>query len=166
MSKRLVDRRRLIDKLNTVSVIQAQRWHPEDSLNLAEKDTSRIDQFRANGINYTGQDLIDASFPNSWPLFGTKTRIATGGYVKLDYIQDFDGGYDRFQYPIQGVPVPGDGRPEESGYMNMIAGESRLNIYIRSITENGFPIQLFFEFDFWNNERDAFFQTQAMVFRS
>ncbi len=88
--------------------------------------------------------------------------MAIGGYVKLDYVQDFDGGHDRFQYPIQGVPVPGDGRPEQSGYMNMFARESRLNIDIRSITENGFPIQFFFEFDFWNNDRDAFFQTPRL----
>ena len=54
-------------------------------------------------IDWTGQDLIDASFPKSWPLFGTKARMAIGGYAKLDYIQDFDGGYDRFQYEIQNV---------------------------------------------------------------
>lgn len=141
---------------------QAQHWTVGDSLNLEANDTVRIDQFRDNMIDYTGQDLIDASFPNSWPLFGTKTRIAIGGYVKLDYIQDFDGAYDRFQYTIQGVPVLGDGRPQQSGYMNMFARESRMNIDIRSITENGFPFRIFFEFDFWNNDRDAFFQTPRL----
>jgi hypothetical protein len=140
----------------------AQHWTAGDSLNLEARDTVRIDQFRDNMIDYTGQDLVDASFPNSWPLFGTKTRIAIGGYVKLDYIQDFDGAYDRFQYTIQGVPVPGDGRPQQSGYMNMFARESRMNIDIRSITENGFPFRIFFEFDFWNNDRDPFFQVPRL----
>ncbi len=36
--------------------------------------------------------------------------MAIGGYVRIDYIQDFDGGYDRFQYEIQNVPVEGDGQ--------------------------------------------------------
>jgi hypothetical protein len=48
-------------------------------------------------IDYTGQDLVDATFPNSWPLFGSKARMTIGGYVKLDYIQSFDGAYNRFQ---------------------------------------------------------------------
>ncbi len=141
---------------------QAQHWTSGDSLNLKDTDSARIDPFRDNKIDYTGQELVDASFPNSWPLFGTETRIAIGGYVKFDYIQDFDGAYDRYQYTIQSVPVPGDGRPKQSGYMNMFARESRMNIDIRSITENGFPYRIFFEFDFWNNDRDAFFQTPRL----
>ena len=101
----------------------------------------RIDDFRDNMMNYMGQDLIDADFPQSMPLFGSKSRIAFGGYVKLDYIQDFDGGYDRFQYEIQNVPVEGDGRPDQSGYMNMHARESRFNVDFRSLTESGMPFE-------------------------
>ena len=59
-----------------VENVNAQQWHPGDTLNIVEKDTTRIDQFRDNMIDYTGQDLIDASFPNSWPLFGSKARMA------------------------------------------------------------------------------------------
>ena len=140
----------------------AQQWTPGDSLNLSQTDTSRIDEFRDNVIDYTGQDLIDASFPNSWPIFGSKARIAIGGYVKLDYIQDFDGGYDRFQYEIQSVPVPGDGRPEQSGYMNLHARESRLNIDVRRVTEKGMPLQIFFELDFYNLDRGPFNQTARL----
>mgnify|MGYP001826320300 FL=1 len=140
----------------------AQQWTPGDSLNLSQTDTSRIDEFRDNVIDYTGQDLIDASFPNSWPIFGSKARIAIGGYVKLDYIQDFDGGYDRFQYEIQSVPVPGDGRPEQSGYMNLHARESRLNIDVRRVTEKGMPLQIFFELDFYNLDRGPFIQTARL----
>lgn len=85
----------------------AQEWHAGDSLNTTPQDTSRINQFRNNELDYTGQELVDASFPNSIPVFGTKARIGFGGYVKVDYIQDFNGGYDRYQYEIQTVPVPG-----------------------------------------------------------
>jgi len=140
-------------------MLTAQQWNPSDSLKISK---DRLDDFRGNIIDYTGQDLIDASFPNSWPLFGSKARMAIGGYVKLDYIQDFDGAYDRYQYEIQNVPVAGDGRPQQSGYMNMHGRESRLNIDMRSITETGMPIRVFFEFDFYNLDRGPFVQTPRL----
>ena len=143
-------------------MVSSQQWHPGDTINTVKKDTARIDMFRGNTMNYTGQDLVDASFPNSWPIFGTKTRMAIGGYARLDYIQDFDGGYDRFQYEIQFVPVEGDGRPAQSGYMNMHARESRFNFDIRTITEKGMPLQVFFEFDFFNLDRGPFNQTPRL----
>lgn len=142
--------------------LQAQHWNKGDSLNTQAIETSRIDIFRGNIINYTGQDLLDASFPNSIPIFGSKTRISFPGYVKLDYIQDFDGGYDRFQYEIQNVPIQGDGRLPQSGYMNMHARESRFGIDIRSVTETGMPVQVFFELDFYNLDRGPFNQTARL----
>lgn len=141
---------------------QAQQWTRGDTLNTAAVDSSRIDDFRGNVIDYTGQDLVDASFPNSIPIFGSKVRIAFSGYVKLDYIQDFDGGYDRFQYEIQNVPVPGDSRPEQSGYMNMHARESRFGVDIRSITETGMPMRVFAELDFYNLDRGPFNQAARL----
>lgn len=134
----------------------AQQWNPSDSLKISK---DRLDDFRGNIIDYTGQDLIDASFPNSWPLFGSKARMSIGGYVKIDYIQDLDGAYNRFQYEIQNVPIKGDGRPQQSGYMNMHARESRFNLDVRSITETGMPVRVFFEFDFYNLDRGPFNQT-------
>ena len=144
-------------------IVKAQEWHPGDTLNTATTDSIRISDFRDNIINYTGQDLIDAAFPNSWPLFGSKARMAIGGYVKLDYIQDFDGGYDRFQYELQNVPVAGDGRPDQSGYMNIHARETRFNFDIRSISDAGTPYQIFIEMDFYNLDRGPF--NQAPRFR-
>jgi hypothetical protein len=137
----------------------AQQWHAGDTLNTEKQDSSRISSFRDNALDLTGQDLVDATFPNSIPIFGTKARFAFGGYVKLDYVQDFNGGYDRFQYEIQNVPVAGDGRPVQSGYMNMFARESRFNFDVRSITEKGLPLRVFFEFDFYNLDRGAFNQS-------
>ncbi|TFV95822.1 hypothetical protein E4S40_06260 [Algoriphagus kandeliae] len=140
----------------------SQNWHPGDSLNIIETDTARINQFRNNMIDYTGQDLIDASFPKSWPLFGTNARMAIGGYIKLDYIQDFDGGYDRYQYEIKNVPIPGDGRLPQKGYMNMHGRESRVNIDVRSISKEGVPYRFYFEFDFYNLDRGGFYQTPRL----
>ncbi len=142
--------------------VNGQQWHAGDTLNTAQTDTARIDPFRGNPLNHTGQDLVDASFPRSWPIFGSKARMAIGGYARIDYLQDFDGGYDRFQYEIQNVPVEGDGRPAQSGYMNMHARESRMNFDIRSITEKGMPMQVFFEFDFYNLDRGPFNQAPRL----
>jgi hypothetical protein len=128
--------------------VNGQQWYAGDTLNTSKTDSSRIDDFRDNMIDYTGQDLVDANFPNSWPLFGTKTRMSIGGFVKLDYIQDFDGSYDRFQYELQSVPVTGDGRPDQSGYMNMHARESRFNVDVRSITKQGCPFVCFLKWIF------------------
>lgn len=140
----------------------AQDWNPGDTLNIVQEDSSRIDQFRDNMFVVTGQDLVDESFPNSIPLFGTKARIGFGGYIKLDYIQDFDGGFDRFQYEIQNVPVPGDSRQEQSGYMNMHARESRFNVDFRNITKTGMPLRILFELDFYNLDRGPFNQTPRL----
>lgn len=144
------------------SNIFAQQWHAGDTINTAQKDSTRIDDFRDNMMDYTGQDLVDASFPKSIPIFGSKARIAFGGYVKVDYVQDFDGGYDRFQYEIQNVPVSGDARPQQSGYMNLHGRESRFNVDVRSITEKGMPLRVFFEFDFYNLDRGAFNQSPRL----
>lgn len=144
------------------SNLDAQQWNPEDTLNTTKDKTDRINDFRDNMIDWTGQDLVDASFPKSWPLFGTKARMAIGGYAKIDYIQDFDGGYDRFQYEIQNVQVEGDGRTPQSGYMNLHARESRINVDVRSITETGMPVRVFFEMDFYNLDRPAFNQSPRL----
>lgn len=140
----------------------SQHWNKDDTLNTAITDTSRIDDMRNNNLDYTGQDLVDAAFPNSIPIFGSKSRIAFGGYVKIDYIQDLDGAYDRFQYEIQNVPVDGDGRPQQSGYMNMHARESRFNMDVRTITETGMPVRVFAELDFYNLDRGPFNQAPRL----
>lgn len=148
--------------LSLASNGSAQNWHAGDTLITVDEKPDRINDFRDNMIDWTGQDLIDADFPKSWPLFGSKARMAIGGYARLDYIQDFDGGYDRFQYEIQNVPIKGDDRPQQSGYMNMHARESRLNVDVRSITETGMPIRVFFEMDFYNLDRGPFNQTPRL----
>ena len=150
--------------LSTFAVVPAlgQVWQAGDTLNTTKNDSIRIDDFRDNKIDYTGQDLVDAAFPNSWPLFGTKARMAIGGYIRFDYIQDFDGAYDRFQYEIQNVPVAGDGRRDQSGYMNIYARETRFNFDIRSISESGRPYRIFIEMDFYNLDRGPFSQAPRL----
>ena len=148
--------------LLAANVALAQQWHAGDTLNTSQSDTSRIDPLRDNALDLTGKDLVDAEFPKSWPIFGTEARMSIGGYVKLDYNQDLDGGYDRFQYEIHDVPIPGDGRMEQDGYMNLHVRESRFNFDIRSITETGMPIRVYLEMDFYNLDRGPFNQVPRL----
>ena len=125
-------------------------------------DTLRIDPLRNNAVDLTGEQLAADPFENSWSLYGTGARMAIRGYVKLDYVQDFNGAYDRFQFPVAAVPISGDGRPEQSGYMNMFARESRINFDIRKFSETGTPMQIFMEIDFWNVDDTPFFATPRL----
>lgn len=129
----------------------------KDSLGRSPADSTRIDKFNNNHIDLTGQALADAAFPKSWPLFGSKARMSFGGYVKLDYIQDFDGVHnDRFELAAANVHVDDSGDIKEQGYMNLFARESRFNFDFRTFTESGKPLRVFLEMDFWNLDRDAF----------
>jgi len=134
---------------------------PEDARG-DDTDHERIDPLRNNPVDLTGRLLAADPFEDSWPLYGTGARMAIGGYAKLDYVQDFDGAYDRFQFPVSAIPVPGDGRPEQSGYMNMFARESRINFDFRKIAPTGTPLQVFLEIDFWNLDDAPFFATPRL----
>lgn len=142
--------------------LEAQHWNKGDTLKTVATDTARIDALRGNMLDVTGEDLVDTSFPNSIPIFGSNARIGFTGYVKLDYIQDFNGGYDRFQYQIIDVPITGDGRIPQDGYLNMHARESRFGIDIRSITDAGMPVRFYLEWDFYNLDRGPFNQAARL----
>lgn len=134
----------------------------DGSQSTAAGDTARIDPLHNQAVDRTGDDLAVDPFERSWSLHGTGARMAIRGYVKLDYIQDFSGAYDRFQFPVSAIPIHGDDRPDQAGYMNMFARESRINFDVRSFTENGTPLQVFLEIDFWNLKDTPFFATPRL----
>ncbi len=138
----------------TMPAMLHARPQPE---NTTAPDSTRIDPLNNRAVDMTGDDLAVDPFEHSWSLHGTRARMAIRGYVKIDYIQDFNGAYDRFQLVVAGVPVPGDGRPDQAGYMNMFARESRISFDIRSFTEDDTPLQVFMEIDFWNLADTPFF---------
>ena len=79
----------LVFLLGAVTVYGQNNQEKKDLIGRSPADSTRISSFRDNHIGLTGQELADADFPKSWPLFGSKARLSFGGYVKLDYIQDF-----------------------------------------------------------------------------
>lgn len=144
----------------SISLLQAysqDTTEKKDKIGRSPGDTVRISQINNNHPIMTGQELADASFPKSWPLFGSKARMSFGGYVKIDYIQDFNGVHnDRFELSTANVHVPNSGVIKEEGYMNLFARESRFNFDFRTTTSKGKPMRFYLEMDFWNLDRDPF----------
>ena len=99
----------------------------------------------------TGNELVEESFPASWPMFGSEYRMKIGGRVKLDMLYDFNGSNDRYQFLISGIPVEGSPEYANRGYFNMFVRESRFNIDMRRVTPGKVPLQIFIEADFWSS---------------
>ena len=108
----------------------------------------------------TGEDLLDASFPGSFPIPGSSARLRIGGYAKLDFVQDLDFVGDRYEFELATIPVEGSDEAALGGLTTLHAKESRLSFDIRSVARNEdrnweFPLQVFVEIDFFD-DRDAF----------
>lgn len=130
----------------------------KDKIGRSPADTVRIDPFNGRHVELTGQELADASFPKSWPLFGSESRMSIGGFVKLDYLQDFNGIHnDRFELATYNVHVDNSGVVKEAPYMNLFARESNFHFDFRSMTKQDKPLRLYLEMDFWNLDRAPFF---------
>ncbi|MDM9630897.1 DcaP family trimeric outer membrane transporter [Robiginitalea aurantiaca] len=93
--------------------------------------------------------LEDNDFPGSWPLFGTDLRMKIGGYLKADFLYDFDGTTDQNQFLMSTIPVEGEDAFGNEGYLSFFAKETRVNIDLRRVAENKIPLQLFIEGDFF-----------------
>jgi len=85
------------------------------------------------------------SFPGSIPLGGTAAALKIGGFVKANYIQNFDtiGSTDRF---IAGS-IPTDAVSEGDARAELTVGQSRLNFDLRDNTDIG-VLRAFIEGDF------------------
>lgn len=85
------------------------------------------------------------SFPGSIPIGGTAAAVKIGGFVKANYIQDFDtiGSSDRF---IVGS-IPTDPIEQGDARVELTVGQSRLNFELRDVTDIG-TLRAFIEGDF------------------
>ncbi|WP_044202197.1 DcaP family trimeric outer membrane transporter [Flammeovirga sp. OC4] len=122
-----------------------------------------INPLQMNARQLVGQELIDDAFPNSIPIFGSKSRIKFGGYVKMDYIQDFN--YIGSAYEFESATIPIKGTPDSylKGQSMFHAKETRFNVDFRTIvkgTRSGkeVPLQIFIEFDFFEDNPSLFRQ--------
>ncbi len=107
----------------------------------------------------TGQDLLDASFPNSVPIPGSEVRFKIDGYAKLSFIQDFDYVGDRFEFELATIPVEGTPEAALDGRTTVHAKETRVGIDFRSKAHSKksgreFPLQAVVEIDFFDDRED------------
>jgi len=105
----------------------------------------------------TGEDLLDADFPNSLPIPGTDNRFAIGGYVKLDAIQDLGYIGDPNEFSLATIPVQGIPEATLDGRTTLHAKETRVNFDFRRRAHNekrgiDFPLQVFVEFDLFDDQ--------------
>ncbi len=109
----------------------------------------------------SGDELLDASFPNSWPVFGSGVRMSVGGYVKSDFIHDFDYIGDRYEFELGSIAVEGSPERDLGGITTFHSKQTRFNFDFRSKAKwksgKEFPMSAFVELDF-------FFDSEALQF--
>ncbi len=93
--------------------------------------------------------LVNDDFPGSWPMFGTELRMKIGGYLKVDFLYDFDGSTDKNQFLMSTIPVEGQPTYGNEGYVSFFAKETRVNVDIRRDAVDKIPLEAFIEGDFF-----------------
>lgn len=101
-------------------------------------------------IKTAKEQLISSNFPGSWPMFGTDLRMKIGGYLKADFLYDFDGTLDKSQFLMSTIPVEGEVTYGNEGYVSFFVKETRINVDLRRVAKNKLPLQLFIEGDFFS----------------
>jgi hypothetical protein len=120
-----------------------------------------INPLTDNAPVYSVDELLDSSFPGSWPMFGTDVRMRIGGFVKADFIHDFDYIGDKYEFELGSIAVEGSPERELGGITTFHSKQTRVNFEFRSKAKwkNGkeFPMQALVEYDF-------FFDSDALRF--
>jgi hypothetical protein len=86
---------------------------------------------------------------------GSGLSLHFGGYVKVDFIQDFNAIGDANEFKTNTIPADGSAAAAESGRTTIHARESRFNIELRSDGSNGHHFRAFAEGDFFG-DKNAF----------
>jgi hypothetical protein len=90
-------------------------------------------------------------FPKSIKIPGTDASFSIGGYVKVDFIRDFDGISDAYEFKTSAIPVEGTSGADLSGRTTIHARETRINLDLRAAKR----FRAFVEGDFFG-DKNAF----------
>jgi hypothetical protein len=100
----------------------------------------------------TGPKIVEQGlFPKSIAIPGTDLSLAIGGYIKVDFIQDFSGIGDAFEFKTNSIPVEGSSAADQSGRTTIHARETRFNLDLRSNGTGRHPFRAFVEGDFFGD---------------
>lgn len=94
--------------------------------------------------------LEEGVMPGSIKIPGTDLSLKFGGYVKLDFIQDFDGIGNLSQFKTDTIPVSGTPNADLGGITTIQARETRFNLDLRGDTPRG-KFRAFVEGDFYGD---------------
>jgi hypothetical protein len=89
----------------------------------------------------------DGKFPNSWPIPGSDSYLAIGGYAKADFIQDFDYVGNANQFATATIPADGTANAGLGAQSTLTARETRVNLDFHKPTSLG-AVRAFVEGDF------------------
>jgi hypothetical protein len=90
-------------------------------------------------------------FPKSIKIPGTDLSFGIGGYVKVDFIQDFSGIGNAFEFQTNTIPVEGSPAADQSGRTTIHARETRFNFDLRSEGTGRHHFRAFVEGDFYGD---------------
>jgi hypothetical protein len=90
-------------------------------------------------------------FPKSFKVPGTDLSLGIGGYVKVDFIQDFSGIGDAYEFKTNTIPVEGSAAADQSGRTTIHARETRVNLDLRSNGTGRHHFRAFVEGDFFGD---------------
>jgi hypothetical protein len=94
--------------------------------------------------------LEEGVLPGSIKIPGTDLSLKIGGYVKMDFIQDFDSIGNQFQFKTDTIPVKGTAAADLGGQTTLHARETRVNLVLHGETPKG-KFRAFFEGDFYGD---------------
>ena len=91
-------------------------------------------------------------FPKSIRIPGTDLSLGIGGYVKVDFIQDFSAIGNVYEFKANTIPADGTAAAAQSGQTTIHARETRFNLDVRSDGSGGHHFRAFVEGDFFGDD--------------
>ena len=124
---------------------------------------SRGESIPTKDANAAAQDkpklLEEGIIPHSIRIPGTDLSLKFSGYVKADFIQDFQGIGNRSQFSTNSIPIDGTPNADIGGGTNIQARESRVTLEIAG-PEDKRKFRIYVEGDFYG-DGNAFRLRQA-----
>lgn len=128
---------------------------PRDDLADGFTQIPYQDTMREEGLSAPrpGNAPLDPSYQGFMQLFGTKTWVKLGGYVKLDAIADSTKVGNPNMFITSRIPVEGETDYGKNEHFAMHAKQTRISLELRSPTRLG-SLKIFYENDFFGNNTE------------
>lgn len=146
--------------------LEAQQQELDAQKQMLQELLQRVETMTAGGTVTTSQSASEAAalppaapevpaaepdWPGSFSLFGSKTRLAVGGFVQLDVIHDSDAIGSPCQFITSTIPTDGGTMVQGAdGQTSFCVNTSRLTFESRTPTKLG-QLKTFLSIDLFGN---------------